>query len=153
MSELTDLQKLKGDKYSKRLRLWIKNHSYESLKVIWLKWDILDGIESKKGSYYLIFDDEFGLTCAELNRITTIGNKATGCFIRFGGVHPNNIEKKDVTDWFVKNYKAKGACLIHSFNHNFVKINKNSRKCKYCGKIENRTVESKTINKRIESWT
>ncbi len=146
--KIRDLEKLKGDKYSRNLRLWIKKHSCDQLKCLWVKWDNIHGLDSVKGSYYLIFDDELGLTGAELRRITVDGAKAGGCYI--GKIL--NAERKDVTDWFIKNYIEKGACLIHDFNHEFVKVTKNSRKCKYCGKFESRSFELKRINKRVESW-
>jgi hypothetical protein len=151
--KITDLKNLKGDKYSNNLRKWLKKHDYDYMKAIWIKWDCIDGIESKEGSIYLFFSmDGPGYTGAELKRITTSPNSATGCFIGFGKVSCAEIEQKDVTEWFIKNYIEKGACLIHRFNHDYIQINKNSRKCRHCGDIQTRTIKQQKINKRVECW-
>ena len=103
--KIKDLKNLKGDKYSINMRKWLKAHNYDQLKCVWIKWDRIDGLNSKKGSHYLIFDDGFGLSGAELIRIAVDGSKAGGCYI--GDIL--KAERKDVTNWFIKNYTEKGA--------------------------------------------
>ena len=59
----------------------------------------------------------------------------------------------DVTDWFWANYIERGRCVVwHDSVHEWVMINRNARKCAHCGKHEQRTVVTKKIVERIDSW-
>jgi hypothetical protein len=63
------------------------------------------------------------------------------------------IKTKDVTEWFIREYKEKGKCLFDNYSHNFVKINSHSRKCKYCNKHESREVKTIIKRERKEIWS
>jgi hypothetical protein len=59
----------------------------------------------------------------------------------------------DVTDWFWREYLARGRCIIHGdLVHEWVAINANARKCAYCGRHERRTVKTVRKVERCESW-
>lgn len=59
----------------------------------------------------------------------------------------------DVTDWFWREYLARGRCIIHGdLVHEWVRINASARKCAHCGRHERRTVRTVRKVDRIESW-
>lgn len=59
----------------------------------------------------------------------------------------------DVTDWFWREYLARGRCIVHGdLVHEWVRINASARKCAYCGRHERRTVRSVRKVERVESW-
>lgn len=58
----------------------------------------------------------------------------------------------EVTDWFWTEYQRIGRCLFYKYEHKFVEINRNSRKCEYCGKHERRKVETIKKVERKEVW-
>lgn len=60
----------------------------------------------------------------------------------------------DVTDWFWSNYIEHGRCIVWPDQvHEWTMINRNARKCVYCGKHEHRTVVTKKIVERVECWS
>lgn len=65
----------------------------------------------------------------------------------------NTAHWLDVTDWFWSTYIERGRCIVwHDSVHKWVMINRNARKCAYCGLHELRTVVTKKIVERIDSW-
>lgn len=59
----------------------------------------------------------------------------------------------DVTDWFWREYLARGRCIIHGDTvHEWLRITASSRKCAHCGKHERRTVETIRKVERVERW-
>lgn len=63
----------------------------------------------------------------------------------------NNI--KDVTPWFWDHYLDMGTCfIVGDLKHDWIQINKNSRKCRHCLKHERRRVVSRTVHERWEEW-
>lgn len=59
----------------------------------------------------------------------------------------------DVTDWFWSAYLEKGRCIIHGdYAHEWMRINRNARKCKHCGSHQKRAVVTIKTIKRVESW-
>jgi hypothetical protein len=66
----------------------------------------------------------------------------------------NTAHWLDVTDWFWSAYIERGRCAVwHDQVHEWVPINRNARKCAYCGKHEHRTVVTKKIVERVECWS
>ena len=59
----------------------------------------------------------------------------------------------DVTDWFWSEYSRIGRCLLWSGVHEWVQINRNSRKCAACGKHESRSIETVKKIQRQEVWS
>lgn len=65
----------------------------------------------------------------------------------------NTANWLDVTDWFWDSYLARGRCVVWVDQvHEWAMINRNARKCLYCGKHEHRTVVTKKTVERIDSW-
>lgn len=58
----------------------------------------------------------------------------------------------DVTDWFWREYARVGRCLLWAYVHDWMQINKNSRKCASCGKVERRSIKTVKEIKRKEVW-
>lgn len=58
----------------------------------------------------------------------------------------------DVTDWFWKEYLIKGRCIVHVDVHQWMKINKNARKCAGCGIHQRRAVITEKVITRKERW-
>lgn len=59
----------------------------------------------------------------------------------------------DITDWFWDAYLRQGRCIIHGdWSHNWLQINRNARKCEYCGKHERRSIKKVQTIKRKEIW-
>lgn len=59
----------------------------------------------------------------------------------------------DITDWFWHRYEHYGRCaFVGDYSHEWQEINRNSRKCKHCGKHERRTVETRRKIERVEVW-
>lgn len=65
----------------------------------------------------------------------------------------NTGEWIEVTDWFWAEYLRVGRCIIHgNWAHNWQAINRNSRKCAYCGTIQRRTIKTIKTIERKEVW-
>lgn len=58
----------------------------------------------------------------------------------------------DITDWFWSNYLRIGRCLFWKYEHSWLQINRNARKCEYCGKQERRSIKKVQTIKRQEIW-
>lgn len=66
----------------------------------------------------------------------------------------NNVEHwLDVTDWFWPEYERIGRCLFDNYAHMWLTINKNARKCAYCGAHQRRSVETYRKIIRKEIWS
>ena len=141
-----------GDKYSPRIKTFLKKNKHID-KVYLVMWDWVSGLNSKKGTLYFtssIYDDDL-FSGVEVNRVMC-GKYQIYAYTGFSGVPFCNVDHKDVTDWFIKNYKDKGKCLFDDCNHDFIKINSHSRKCKHCGKVEFREVKTVIKRERKEIW-
>lgn len=69
----------------------------------------------------------------------------------YGGHNVSNW--LDITSWFWENYERHGRCMFYNSVHSWIIINRNSRKCEYCGKHERRTVETVKTVKRYVKWS
>ena len=58
----------------------------------------------------------------------------------------------EITDWFWSNYLRVGRCLFWKYEHHWIEINRNARKCEYCGKHERRQVVTRRKIERKEVW-
>lgn len=96
-----------------------------------------------------VMEDDRWFHGATLRQISTRGAPTHDW--AYGPGH-HTAEWIDVTDWFWSNYSRLGRCLFWKFEHEWVVINRNSRKCAHCGKHQHRTVRTiKTIERR-EVW-
>ncbi|GFN32447.1 hypothetical protein [Paenibacillus xylaniclasticus] len=72
--------------------------------------------------------------------------------------HPNQMI--DVTDWFFDTYSRIGHCMFDNNHHDFENhynqryyiINKNSRKCRFCGEHFKRHIKKYVEVKKYEVW-
>lgn len=70
----------------------------------------------------------------------------------YSGAH--NIHKWiDITDWFWTNYERHGRCMFFKHLHSWISINRNSRKCEWCGTHERREVETIKRIERRDKWS
>jgi len=58
----------------------------------------------------------------------------------------------NVTDWFWTTYQRDGRCRFFSHVHEWIQINRNARKCAYCGKHERRQVVTRRTIEREAVW-
>ncbi len=66
----------------------------------------------------------------------------------------------DITEVFWDEYKRRGRCLFFAHEEHFIKgiesryiqINKHSRKCRWCGHIQTRSIKTIKTIKRVEEW-
>lgn len=58
----------------------------------------------------------------------------------------------DITDWFWTMYQREGRCRFFNFTHEWIAINRNARKCAYCGKHERRQIETRKTIEREAVW-
>lgn len=58
----------------------------------------------------------------------------------------------DITEWFWTAYQRHGRCRFFRGVHEWTQINRNARKCAYCGKHERRTVVTRKVIEREEAW-
>jgi hypothetical protein len=68
----------------------------------------------------------------------------------------------DITEWFWNEYVSSGRCLFnreHDDNYwwlgaetRYTQINKNSRKCNWCGEHQRRRIEKEVKIERVEVW-
>lgn len=58
----------------------------------------------------------------------------------------------DITDWFWTNYQRHGRCRFFRGVHEWIQINRNARKCTYCGKHERRIVVTRKVIERVDVW-
>lgn len=72
--------------------------------------------------------------------------------------HPNHMI--DITEWFFNTYIQIGRCMFdkdhydfdNSYNQRYHIINKNSRKCRYCGEHFKRQIKKVVEVKKYEVW-
>lgn len=66
---------------------------------------------------------------------------------------PNATPPEDITKWFWKMYVQNGRCFVlGDIWHEWIQINRNSRKCRHCGKHERRHVETVRKVVRVDRW-
>lgn len=149
VKQVKPVKKGKSDKYSWNLYRFIKLN--RNLKVYRVGWNSRDGV-CPVDEGCTILRDEFGNT-AILNRILTDGPKALSCCFSWSGAGWSNLDKEDITDQFFRDYLRSGVCSFASdWYHKWKSVNRNSRKCLYCGKHETRKIETIKTVKRIERW-
>lgn len=61
-------------------------------------------------------------------------------------------EWTDITDWFWMTYQREGRCRFFRYAHEWIQINRNSRKCAYCGKHERREIVTRKTIEREAVW-
>ena len=88
-------------------------------------------------------------------RLQCATRKGMGAIGELWSYGPGHRPEKwlDITDWFWDAYQRQGRCIIHGDQaHSWIKINRNARKCEYCGKHERRHVNTIKKIERREVW-
>lgn len=147
----------KSDKFSWNLYRLLKEWE-DDVSVIRVGWNFLNGRCSlDRGQLYVCRNPKDGdfLHGNEINHIMGQGPSKAHVAIGMMGKTPWwSHEWEDVTEWFFREYEAKGRCLIApNWSHEWIEINANARKCKHCGKHEKRAVYTRRTAKRVEVWT
>lgn len=88
---------------------------------------------------------------ASIQSITRKGNRVDESFAYSPAFETRNW--LDITDWFWDAYLARGRCIFHGdWSHSWLQINRNARKCEYCGVHQHRTVVTEKVIKRRDVW-
>lgn len=156
--------KIKGesDKYSWNLYRWLyKYRKYADYKVYYIADEEFDRNNLKLSK--IIIGKKHSDREITGNLLSNIINKGSCsedsyCFLKSIGW--NTDKAIDITELFKKEYIRIGRCFI--FGHTdiwlrgdkdkFTIINKHSRRCNWCGKYENRYIETEKTIKRKEVW-
>lgn len=94
------------------------------------------------------------------NRLWTITSGSKERFTEFANPWLRNKEYIDVTDEFIKAYLRIGRCLFTRHSNRWIEgdearftyINKNSRRCNWCGRYQTRRIKKIQTIKRSETW-
>lgn len=148
-----------SDKYSWRLYQRALKNGRES--VFLMAWNSIYGLidpdpEQLKADWV----SAMGLAIGRRSKDNWFHGNTLGSICRPGGprhdwAYGANFGVKDwidITDWFWATYQRDGMCRFFRNEHKWSQINRNSRKCAYCGKHERRTIVTRKSIKRIEEW-
>lgn len=149
----------KSDKFSWRFHKRMLKYGRESVYL--MAWNFLDGkkeisLDDLKG---FVSAARIAVGCKEggdwfcgdtLSGICKEGGSTNGW--AFGPMH-NVAEWIDITDWFWTNYERHGRCMFFKYLHSWISINRNSRKCEWCGTHERREVETIKRIERRDKWS
>lgn len=140
----------KSDKFSWQLYRWAKKNPH-ALRIWSATWNSVRGVDPDHRQLYIGYKrDGNWIHARQLRNLCSYGARLD-CFAYNRGHDTENWI--DVTGWFWREYLRKGVCAIHGDRvHDFIKINRNSRKCKHCGEHQTRTVITSKIIKRFENW-
>lgn len=149
----------KSDKFSWRFHKRMLKYGRESVYL--MAWNFLDGkkeisLDDLKG---FVSAARIAVGCKDggdwlcgdtLSGICKEGGSTNGW--AFGPMH-NVAEWIDITDWFWTNYERHGRCMFFKHLHSWISINRNSRKCEWCGTHERREVETIKRIERRDKWS
>lgn len=143
-----------SDKFSWNFYKALKEYEAANVKVYQFGWCPIMGQCSPEIGVLLVtftYGKDF-IISGSLERIRASGDKSIGVCRSWSGVFFDDIEKIDVTEKFFRDYQRIGLCLVDSYAHDWIEINKQSRKCKHCGKHERRTIKKRVRLERKEVW-
>lgn len=149
----------KSDKFSWRLYQRALKNGRE--RVYLMAWTFLDGyrpasLDDLVGGYVPAYQIALGFLDREWFHGNTLRNICTpGTPTHDWAYGPGHhvAEWIEITDWFWDNYLRVGRCLFWRHEHSWLQINRNARKCEYCGKHERRSVETIKKLERREVWS
>lgn len=156
--------KVKGqsDKYSWNIYAWLNKHNKIYNNRIYYVENKEFDIENVSFDK-IIFGEKINdgeIIGNTLNMIIHKGIKGESSFCMMKSLGWFNDDILDITDVFMSEYIKLGRCYL--FGHGdswlaydedrYTKINKNSRRCNWCGKHETRFIETEKIIKRKELW-
>ena len=150
-----------SDKYSWNIYRYLKENNV--VKVMYYTKSIIDGnnVEFNHKSvkmpqmFFMIAGEHSGTRADILMRKGSSSKLETYSFILY-----SQECFLDITDWFIKEYQRIGRCIFDSGHcgwwrgeeGRFTKINKNSRRCNWCGKYQHRNIVKKVELTRREVW-
>ena len=96
-----------------------------------------------------------------VGHLSTILGNGKEKFTQWANPWLKSKQPLDITEWFWKEYIKNGRCLFdkdHSGwwigdEDRFYHINKNNKKCKWCGAMLKREIKTVKVIKRTEHWT
>ncbi|WHH59137.1 hypothetical protein [Petroclostridium sp. X23] len=159
-----------SDKFSSNLYEFLKAKPYYD-RVYWYEIDPIDGtrIQFSEECRFDISNIIIGMArdsdgVVSGRKLSSIlmgvkGYKDAHCYHPIGGWDPRNFV--DITDWFWDRYFKIGRCLFLDHDRTFIQddnntrwtyINKNSRRCNWCGEWQHRTIVKKVKIERREIW-
>jgi hypothetical protein len=91
---------------------------------------------------------------AQLQHVVRKGMQKVNQSWAYGPMY-NTKNWLDITDWFWAQYMIRGRCIfMHDVHaHSWIKINKNARKCEWCGDHQRRTVVTEKTIIRKDIWS
>lgn len=150
-----------SDKYSWNIYRYLKAHQNSRLAICWYekdgKFDKEKSLASIK-TFILLNGIDNNLCGARIYDLQHKGNHAELTTFSFLMWDPKQFI--DITDWFFTSYQRKGRCLF-DLNHStwwadsdnrFTQINKNSRRCNWCGNHQRKVVNKEVSIKRNICW-
>lgn len=156
-------KKGQSDKYSWQLYEFIRRNKYKNVYYYKKNWDgeptELD--PDNISTYQIMVGNMYD--CLSGGRLRTIMSDSKDKYTTFS-FHPfggwSNDEFVNITDWFWDKYIKLGRCLFDkqhvgwwtNDSERYTYINKNSRKCNWCGKWQHREIIKKQKIKREEVW-
>lgn len=154
-----------SDKFSWNLYKWCKkNCKHQIPKVYFSHWSNWDGSYLEKGwnksgqIFISHFEDAEYISAQYLSNIfgTTKGGAGNAMF----AVNKKRFQLEEVTEEFWKTYLKIGRCMFDEKHigwwvgeeNRYTIINKNSKRCNWCGKYLRRKIETEKVIKRHEIW-
>ena len=141
---------LKNGRQSVYLMAWNSINGYSKPDISMLKDGFVSANMLAVGNFDFCGDGRDWFHGATVRQICTEG--AARHDWAFGPGHHTN-EWVDVTDWFWSSYEKVGMCLFFKHQHIWVSINRNAKKCDYCGKHIRREIKKVQTIKRVEVWS
>ena len=142
-------QRFKSDKYSWNIYRYLKkNMIFGDIKVL----------DTSFGIMFCYNMDKVGFSGRTIHSILQSGPYSAldnYCYLRY-----YSTEYKDISDEFFKKYSQVGRCYFDEDHngwwsgdeHRFTDINRNCKRCNWCGKDLRRTIETVVERKRKEVW-
>lgn len=148
-----------SDKYSLRFYQWLKKHPNFN-RVVFRRFSTVTGeqiafdpTQNQAGQIYIAHVDAEGFGGASLMAITC---NTGDVYYHPCGPHAYD----DITDWFWREYKARGRCVMDPEHRDFITNTddryvhvKSTRRCTWCGEWHHGEVVKLVTVKRRTLWT
>lgn len=163
LSKIKPKQRGKSDKYSWNIFRYLKENSDRKIKVLfytksWVDSSTVEFNQNKTLDMmqtFIMIGDMVGTRIDSMLRNGPSKSLEIFSFCTF-----DQSAFIDITDWFIKEYTRVGRCIFDR-NHNgwwngsdsrFTQINKNARKCNWCGQHHKRKIIKRISINRKECW-
>lgn len=163
IARIKPVKRGESDKYSWNLYRYLKEH--RNVRICWYSKSIINGtaipFESTKSLLSTQTVVLIGESGSSGNRIANIlGNGESGKIVSYSLGLWQQDKFVDITEWFFREYLRIGRCIFDR-EHNglwlgsegrFTQINRNSRKCNWCGQHQRRRIEKVVKMERRVKW-